>query len=142
MTKKERLSKYLKLKGIGPTAFARAIGISNSHVSEINTRNNNRTLYLAIRSNLDFSDCNTEWIDTGKGAMLIQDCGPPTVAESAATYSTQPLTKEELYLVRTYRKLNKAEQDKVIEIAELYCGVQESRRNVGGGSVSRESNSK
>jgi len=70
MTKKDRLEKYLQHKGIGPTAFARALGISNSHVSEINSRRNNRTLYLAIRSNPDFSDCNTEWIDTGEGEML------------------------------------------------------------------------
>lgn len=71
MTKKERLERYLEYKRIKPTAFAKAIAISNSHVSEINTRKNNRTLYLAIRSSPDFSDCNTEWIDTGEGEMLM-----------------------------------------------------------------------
>jgi len=71
MTKKERLEKYLKYKGIKPTPAARALGISNSHISEINTRKNNRTLYMAIQSNPDFLDCNTEWIDTGTGEMLL-----------------------------------------------------------------------
>lgn len=66
----------------------------------------------------------------------------PTVNESVEGYSNQPLTRDELHLIRTYRKLNAAEKEKVIEIAELYCGVQESWRNVGGGSVSKESNSK
>jgi hypothetical protein len=72
MTKKERLEIYLKYKGLKPTVFAREIGISNSHVSEINNRNNNRTLYAAIRSKPDFLDCNTDWIATGEGEMLRQ----------------------------------------------------------------------
>jgi transcriptional regulator with XRE-family HTH domain len=137
MTKKERLEKYLKYKGIKPTAFARALGISNSHISEINTRKNNRTLYLAIQSSPDFLDLNTEWIDTGKGEMLAQ----PVVAEQQEGYARQLLSREEDYLIRTFRKLHLAEKEKVIEIAELYSGVKESRKHDGGGSGSRESNS-
>lgn len=70
MTKKERLSKYLEYKGIKPTAFAKAIGVSNSHVSEIDQRKNNSTLFLAIKSAPAFFDCNTDWIATGQGEML------------------------------------------------------------------------
>jgi hypothetical protein len=66
---------------------------------------------------------------------------PSLVAEEEGIYTKQPLTAEELYLVRTFRKLRLAEKEKVIEIAELYSGVKESRRHDGGGSGSRESNS-
>jgi transcriptional regulator with XRE-family HTH domain len=137
MTKKERLEKYLKYKGIKPTAFARALGISNSHISEINTRKNNRTLYLAIQSSPDFLDLNTEWIDTGEGEMRSQ----PRIAEAQEGYARQILSEDEDYLLRTYRKLHSAEKEKVIEIAELYSGVKESRRHDGGGNGSQESNS-
>jgi hypothetical protein len=78
-----------------------------------------------------------DWLRTGEGDMFQ----PSLVAEEEGIYTKQPLTAEELYLVRTFRKLRLAEKEKVIEIAELYSGVKESRRHDGGGSGSRESNS-
>jgi transcriptional regulator with XRE-family HTH domain len=66
---------------------------------------------------------------------------PHEIAEAQERYAGQLLSEDEDYLLRTYRKLHLAEKEKVIEIAELYSGVKESRRHDGGGSGSRESNS-
>lgn len=78
-----------------------------------------------------------DWLITGKGEMRSQ----PRVAEPQGGYTRQLLSEDEDYLIRTYRKLHPAEREKVIEIAELYRGVKESRQQDGGGSGSQESNS-
>lgn len=62
------------------------------------------------------------------------------VSEDQSGYA-QRLNKSELHLIKLFRQLHPAEQDKVIEIAELYAGAKESRRTVGGGSDLAESNS-
>ena len=92
MTKKDRLEKYLQFKGVKPTAFAAALGISNSHVSEINNRKTNRTLYYAISKNPAFSDCNTDWIDTGNGEMLAREKSDFSISEDVGGYEKKPAT--------------------------------------------------
>lgn len=131
MTKKDRLEKYLKYKGIKPTPFARALGISNSHVSEINTRKNNRTLYMAIQSNPDFSDCNTDWIDTGKGEMLrseAQRIAPqrpePATGETQGDYSALAAKQGKTMVVTHVYLPPREDQRKLLEIYEMLCDDQ------------------
>lgn len=88
-----------------------------------------------------------EWIETGQGEKYSpyapSGADPPQeTRETPPGYSNQPLKDDELRLIKLYRNLHPAEQEKVIEIAELYNNVRESRENAGGGSDLKESNSK
>jgi hypothetical protein len=87
---------------------------------------------IAVKRGVTF-----DWLMTGEGEMLLLY----GVAENQEEYAGRLLSEDEDYLLRTFRKLHLAEKEKVIEIAELYSGVKESRKHDGGGSGSQESNS-
>lgn len=70
--KKDRITTYFEYKGYGSSkSFCKRLGISDSHVTEIDSRRKNTTLEIALRSNSEFSDLNFDWLWTGKGEMLI-----------------------------------------------------------------------
>ncbi len=85
---------------------------------------------------------NSLWLRTGQGEKYKHQHQPDQAREAPSGYTPQPLAPDELNLIKLYRQLHPAEQEKVVEIAELYAKVKESRSNVGGGSVLKESNSK
>lgn len=65
---KERLTEYLKVKGISKTEFGRRIGVSNAYVSSIR-RSIDEDKVQSIASN--FPDLNIDWLLFGNGPMLI-----------------------------------------------------------------------
>lgn len=66
-TVKERLTEYLKFKGITKSAFGREVGVSSAYVNSI-TRTINPDIVKRIR--LSYPDLNTDWILLGEGQML------------------------------------------------------------------------
>lgn len=87
--KKERLKKYWQSKGYkSAKAFASALGISDSHISEIDQRSDSRKLLLAIRSIPEFNDLDLIWLETGEGEMLKQ---PQSSADPREQYGVTAL---------------------------------------------------
>lgn len=75
--KKDRITTYFEYKGYGSSkSFCKRLGISDSHVTEIDSRKKNTTLEIALRSNSEFSDLNLDWLWTGEGEMVL----PPKLA--------------------------------------------------------------
>src|SRR5690349_17534393 len=75
--KKERLRKYWEYKGYkSAKAFAAALGISDSHIAEVDQRVDNRKLLLALRSKSECYDLNIDWFETGEGEMLLEPDHP------------------------------------------------------------------
>lgn len=66
-TVKERLTEYLKLKGISKSAFGREVEVSAAYVNSI-TRTINPEILKRIR--LKYPDLNTDWLLLGEGEML------------------------------------------------------------------------
>lgn len=66
-TVKERLTEYLKFKGITKSAFGREVGVSSAYVNSI-TRTINPDIIKRIR--LSYPDLNTDWVLLGEGQML------------------------------------------------------------------------
>lgn len=64
---KERLTEYLKFKGITKSAFGREVGVSSAYVNSI-TRTINPDIIKRIR--LSYPDLNTDWVLLGEGQML------------------------------------------------------------------------
>lgn len=137
----DTLRKLRKERKWSQKVLSEKSGVNQGFISEIESGKKTpgldtlRALSHALGTSISFLTDDVETPPSG--------APPPTaIAEEQSEYSLQPLSKEELYLVRTFRKLHDAEKQKVIEIAELYCGVKEPWRNAGGGSDSKESNSK
>ena len=136
-----RLKEAREQKKLSKAETARLVGVSAAYIGQLESMTE---LYkktpsvLLIEKLSNVLEINSVWLSSGEGEIRP----PPSVAETKSGYGNQPLTAAERYLIKTYRKLNQAEKDKVIEIAELYCGAKESWKDVGGGSVSKESNSK
>lgn len=66
-TTKDRLTAYLKYKGINKSEFGRMIGVSNAYISSI--RKSIRP-DKAERIAASFPDLNPSWLMTGEGDML------------------------------------------------------------------------
>lgn len=119
---------------------ARRVGVSAAYIGQLESMTESSKKQPStpfIEKLCQILNINSVWLLTGKGPMHAS----PGVAEKQEAYTKQPLTEDEIYLLRIYRKLHLAEKDKVIEIAELYSGVKESRRHDGGGKDSQKSNS-
>ena len=65
---KERLTEYLKVKGISKSEFGRRIGVSNAYVSSIRKSIDKDKLQSIA---LSFPDLNIDWLVYGNGAMMI-----------------------------------------------------------------------
>lgn len=130
-----RMWEAIREEGLNKTKVAKITGYSKAQVGDIlEDRVPLSDKFIRIfASSFKISE---QWLETGEGEMRP----PPTVQEPEGAYAPR-LSRDELYLLRTFRRLHPAEQEKVIEIAELYAGVKESRNDVGGGSDCAESKS-
>ena len=66
-TIKERLTAYLKYKGINKSEFGRIIGVSNAYISSIRKSIQPDKAEKIVSS---FPDLNIAWLMTGEGEML------------------------------------------------------------------------
>lgn len=65
---KERLLKYLEIKGIKKATFEKSVGLSNGFVDKMG--DNTRLSNLEKISNI-YPDLNISWLRTGEGDMLV-----------------------------------------------------------------------
>ena len=65
---KERLTSYLKYKGINKSEFGRIIGVSNAYISSMRKSIQPDKAEKIASS---FPDLNISWLMTGEGEMLI-----------------------------------------------------------------------
>lgn len=66
-TVKQRLTDFLKVKGVSKSEFGRRIGVSSAFVTSIRVSIQPDKLESIA---LEFPDLNTDWLMTGKGPML------------------------------------------------------------------------
>ena len=66
-TVKQRLSSYIRYKGMSNSQFCKAIGVSSAYISSMRQSiSNDKTQSIA----LNFPDLNITWLLTGEGEML------------------------------------------------------------------------
>lgn len=67
MTLKDRLTAYLKYKGVNNSEFGRIVGVSNAYISSIR-----KFIQPGKMSKIseNFPDLNMSWLMTGEGEML------------------------------------------------------------------------
>lgn len=67
MTLKDRLTAYLKYKGVNNSEFGRIVGVSNAYISSIR-----KSIQPGKMSKIseNFPDLNMSWLMTGEGEML------------------------------------------------------------------------
>jgi len=67
MTLKDRLTAYLKYKGVNNSEFGRIVGVSNAYISSIR-----KSIQPDKMSKIseNFPDLNMSWLMTGEGEML------------------------------------------------------------------------
>jgi hypothetical protein len=101
--KKERITEYLKYKGYkSAKSFALVLGISDSHITEADSRKENRALIDALRSKSEFSDLNLEWFKLGVGEMIVGTVAAPEFIYRP-TRIIQDLTPSEYEMIRIAR---------------------------------------
>ena len=81
-TIKERLTAYLRYKGINKSEFGRIIGVSNAYISSIRKSIQPDKAEKIASS---FPDLNITWLMTGDGDML-SPTGKPLIADNAVSY--------------------------------------------------------
>lgn len=81
MTTKERFIEYLKVKGIGQTAFEESAGLSRGSISQKSGFSANSIEKIAVVC----PELNIDWLITGKGSML-------KTAEEPQSEKKAPLT--------------------------------------------------
>ena len=81
-TIKERLTAYLRYKGINKSEFGRIIGVSNAYISSMRKSIQPDKAEKIASS---FPDLNITWLMTGDGDML-SPTGKPLIADNAVSY--------------------------------------------------------
>jgi hypothetical protein len=129
--KKERITQYWKFKGFkSAKAFALELGLSDSHISEIDQRTDNRELLLKLRSKSEFNDLNHDWLKDGIGEMLID--GYSKYKQTAGQAETLSKEKELKYgVARVIQDLTPAEAE-MIRIARESPEAMAVVRMMGG----------
>ena len=143
-----KLKKCREDSNLSKAELSRRVGVSAAYIGQLEGMTDvfqKKPSRILIKELCRELKVNSEWLlyDRGeKNSEYSSAADPPQTKEKLTGYSNQPLKEDELRLIKLYRKLHLAEQEKVIEIAELYNNVKESRENAGGGSDLKESNSK
>lgn len=150
-----RVQAALDETGLKKKDLAAALGVSPGSVSGYcsgSTEPSGASLATIAR----LCNVNLHWLITGDGdksPSLRQDKprawpeqdrrAAPRVAEGDACYlkGTVHLSNTELRLLASFRELDTGQQGNIIGIAEAFRVANESRENVGGGSISAEQKS-
>jgi transcriptional regulator with XRE-family HTH domain len=69
----ERILEILKIKNLSPAQFADLIGVQRSSISHLISGRNKPSLEFIQRILKTFPEVNTDWLLSGKGAILNQD---------------------------------------------------------------------
>lgn len=78
MNTKERFVEYLKVKGVGQTAFEESAGLSRGSISQKSGFSANSIEKIAIVC----LDLNIDWLITGKGSMLKSTASSPEISNT------------------------------------------------------------
>ena len=109
---KQRITEYLKVKGISKLDFANTIGVSHSYLTSM--RKGMPTSKLAlVQSN--YPDLNIEWLVTGRGNML----NTPQQAMSVINNGTNSGTMGNNVCVHTGTPYPSADDAQEMEVEEL-----------------------
>lgn len=109
---KQRITDYLKFKGISKLDFANTIGVSHSYLTSM--RKGMPTSKLAIVQS-NFPDLNIEWLVTGRGNML----NTPQQAMSVINNGTNSGTMGNNVCVHTGSPCPSADDAEEMEVEEL-----------------------
>ena len=133
--KKTRLTTYFEYKGYSSSkSFCKRLGISDSHVTEIDSRKKNTTLEKALRSNSEFSDLNFDWLWTGNGKMILtpgyvaeydssnyaedNSCSVPVSCDRPEPFS--PLRTDQKKILAVWDKLDCEQRIALMALAKLF----------------------
>ena len=93
MTVKQRLTRYIKSKGISTREFCRMIGVSETYVNSMRSSIQPDKL---IRITHAFPDMNPEWLLTGDGEMLKESPTLPPVDRNTFIEAASDIFKDKL----------------------------------------------
>lgn len=112
MNAKANLLKYIEKKSISKSEFYKKTGLSNGFLDKnVNISSNNLKIIISV-----FEDLSLDWLITGQGNMLRNDCTPTPTAQ-------------ECLLCQEKDKLIQALQTTVDTQATLISYLQESTHN-------------
>lgn len=86
---KDRLTEFLKYKGIGQIKFAEAAGLSRGFVNVLGDGISSKSLNKISQA---FPELNTQWLTNGEGDMLISDSPRQLYAEAV------PIQQDVVYI--------------------------------------------
>jgi len=131
MTVKQRLTDYIKFKGLTKSEFCRTIEVSSAYITSIVTSIQPDKIQ---RITLNYPDLNIGWLLTGMGSMLINSPSPTSliqlekvsniVKDTPQTPEGQP-TKEQIYS-NVYKEMI-VEKDKLISSLNQEIGMLRER---------------
>jgi len=93
MTVKQRLTNYIKSRGISSREFCRIIGVSETYVNSIRTSIQPEKL---IKITHAFPDLNPEWLLTGDGEMLKETPMLPPIERDKLIDAASDVFKDKL----------------------------------------------
>lgn len=116
-TIKERLTAYLKYKGINKSEFGRMVGVSNAYISSIRKSiQPDKTEKIAA----SFPDLNIAWLITGDGEMLKENVkqishgdNSPNISGNGNNVNAASTIEKALNEIAEQRKLVAKAQDQV-----------------------------
>lgn len=116
-TIKERLTAYLKYKGINKSEFGRMVGVSNAYISSIRKSiQPDKTEKIAA----SFPDLNIAWLITGDGEMLKDNVkqishgdNSPNISGNGNNVNAASTIEKALNEIAEQRKLVAKAQDQV-----------------------------
>lgn len=116
-TIKERLTAYLKYKGINKSEFGRMVGVSNAYISSIRKSiQPDKTEKIAA----SFPDLNIAWLITGDGEMLKENVkqishgdNSPNISGNGNNVNAASTIDKALNEIAEQRKLVAKAQDQV-----------------------------
>ena len=127
----QRIKQIVELKKLNYLSFSKIVGVTNSAISTMFTRNSNPSFELIVGIVTSFNDINSDWLLTGKGEMIKStEPNQPKNDDQGVNYKEKWIEgMQEVIEVR--RELNEANA-KIRELLEAELLLKNERKNAVG----------
>ena len=123
---KQRLTNFIKSKGISTREFERSIDVSNGYVSKITGTIGADKLH---RISVEYPDLNVEWLMVGVGEMLNDVKSEPMPEQQDTLSRLISVMEKDRQLIRDMAERKDWEIDRLLSIMEADRGISKKEKN-------------
>ena len=122
---KQRLTNFIKSKGISTREFERSIDVSNGYVSKITGTIGADKLH---RISVEYPDLNVEWLMVGVGEMLNDVKSEPMPEQQDTLSRLISVMEKDRQLIRDMAERKDWEIDRLLSIMEADRGISKKEK--------------